>query len=369
MNLLNNKDTSIDRAINEFRSGRPIIISVEKSFWIFFTLENLNKDLLIKMKNNKSGELFSFITNKKAVNLSLKSIKHKQSVYFPIKINNIEKLRFIHTNYLKKSDKIKFKKVKLNKSPKFINDVLDLAKNAKKIPCIIGFKLNKELDKNLFLKFNYKKISNQSKLIANSTKFISQSYLPILKDYKAKIMVFESFIGGLEHVVIKIGLPKNKNPINLRIQSTCLTGEVFHSMKCDCNEQLQQSIDYLKNNGGGYIIHLEQEGRGIGLANKIKAYDLQNKGLDTYNADINMGFLGDERDFSIAINILKFLKIKNVNLITNNRDKINILKKNNIKINKIIPTKPSLNSYNIQYLASRSKKMNYNIKGKYIKGS
>ena len=291
MNLLNNKDTSIDRAINEFRSGRPIIISIEKSFWIFFTLENLNKDLLIKMKNNKSGELFSFITNKKAINLSLKSIKHKQSVYFPIKINNIERLRFIHTNYLKKSDKIKFKKIKLNKSPKFINDVL------------------------------------------------------------------------------KIGLRKNKSPINLRIQSTCLTGEVFHSMKCDCNEQLHQSIDYLKNNGGGYIIHLEQEGRGIGLANKIKAYDLQNKGLDTYNADINMGFLGDERDFGIAINILQFLKIKNVNLITNNKDKINILKRNNIKINKVIPTKPSLNSFNIQYLASRSKKMNYNIKNKYTKGS
>ena len=132
-------------------------------------------------------------------------------------------------------------------------------------------------------------------------------------------------------------------------------------MMCDCNEQLHQSINYLKNNGGGYIIHLEQEGRGIGLVNKIKAYDLQNKGMDTYMADITMGFIGDERDFSIATYILKFLKIKKVNLITNNADKILALKNGNISVTKRIQLYSTINKFNIKYITERLKKTKYQI--------
>tara|TARA_B100000700_G_C14844533_1_gene760881 strand:- start:409 stop:1026 length:618 start_codon:yes stop_codon:yes gene_type:complete len=202
----------------------------------------------------------------------------------------------------------------------------------------------------------------QNKLISESTKMVSESTIPIKQDYNAKIKVFKSFIGGLEHVVLCLGKPNNNKTVNLRIQSACLTGEVFHSMKCDCGEQLNQSIEYLSKNGGGYIIHLEQEGRGIGLKNKIRAYNLQHKGMDTIDADRTMGFVGEERDFSIAVKILKDLGVKKVNIITNNQDKIKALKNSKISIAKKIATYTEVNKFNVNYFASRLIKMNYNIK-------
>ena len=359
MIIRNKKWISIDRAINEFRSGRPIIISNKKDSWIFFTLEHINIKFLLYISRKSLTQIYSYITNKKARSMYGNSFSHNSCISMRFIKSDIKWLKAIHTNNLTISGKTKGKKELLTKNPKFIDDVINLAKNAKMIPCLIGCKINYKFLKNYYLNFNYNEINSQHKFIAESTKFISESRMPIKKDHEAKIMIFKSYVGGLEHVAIKIGSPSIKNSINVRIQSVCLTGEVFHSMKCDCYQQLHQSIDYLINNKGGYIIHLEQEGRGIGLANKIKAYDLQYKGMDTFNADIAMGFLGDERDFTIATKILKYLKVKKVNLITNNKDKIKALIKNKIKINKQVPTFASQNKFNIEYLTTRAKKMNY----------
>ena len=117
--------------------------------------------------------------------------------------------------------------------------------------------------------------------------------------------IFKSYIGARRHIAIIIK-PKNlKQPTNLRIHSACFTGDIFHSRKCDCGEQLNNSLNYMVKNKGGIILYLDQEGRGIGLANKMRAYSLQSKGLDTIDADHNIGFLDDERDFNIAAKILK----------------------------------------------------------------
>ena len=120
-------------------------------------------------------------------------------------------------------------------------------------------------------------------------------------------------------------------------------------------------LNYISKNKGGFIIHLEQEGRGIGLVNKIKAYKLQDQGMNTYTADSSMGFLEEERDFTIAAIILKDLGVKKVNLITNNHQKIKILKNNKIIINKQIPTYPIINKFNFDYLSSKVNKSKYKI--------
>ena len=115
-------------------------------------------------------------------------------------------------------------------------------------------------------------------------------------------------------------------------------------------------------NNGGIILYLEQEGRGIGLANKIRAYSLQAKGMDTIDADHNIGFLDDERDFRIASRILKLLKIQKVNIITNNKNKINSIKDAGIKVENQINTKPTLNKFNKNYFKTRIKKTGYGLK-------
>ena len=362
MNLVKNKSIAIDRAINELRVGRPIIINDMKKNWIFFTLEHVDKKLLKEINKKTRDKIFSFITNKKANELLKTNILNKGGVNIQINPSDINWLKSIHLNKIKKLKKNKIKKNLLKRNPKFINDILDLVKNAKMIPCLIGCSIDSKKMNHSIMIFKSNQITNQYKIIAESTKLVSQGYFPIANDHKAKIMIFKSFVGWLEHVVVRIGNPNNKKDINLRIQSACLTGEIFHSLKCDCNQQLHKSIDYLANNGGGYIIHLEQEGRGIGLANKIRAYDLQSKGSDTFEADITMGFLGEERDFTIAVKILKYLGIKKVNLITNNLDKIKVLIKNKIKISKQIPILIKQNKYSAKYYSTRMKKMNYSIK-------
>lgn len=123
-----------------------------------------------------------------------------------------------------------------------------------------------------------------------------------------------------------------EKPVNVRIHSECITGEVFHSQKCECGQQLNSAMQYMQENGG-MIIYLRQEGRNIGIINKLKAYALQEKGLDTVQANLELGLPADDRDFGIAIEMLEKLNVKSLNLMTNNPEKIQIIKDSNIIFN------------------------------------
>lgn len=125
-------------------------------------------------------------------------------------------------------------------------------------------------------------------------------------------------------------------PVNVRFHSECITGEVFHSRKCECGQQLDYAMSYINDNGG-IIIYLRQEGRNIGIINKLRAYALQEKGLDTVQANLQLGLPADDRDFSVAIEILKDLGVKEVNLLTNNPDKMKYVEESGIILNSRIP--------------------------------
>ena len=125
-------------------------------------------------------------------------------------------------------------------------------------------------------------------------------------------------------------------PINVRFHSECITGEVFHSKKCECGQQLDAAMKFIHENGG-IIVYLRQEGRNIGIINKLKAYSLQEKGFDTVEANLKLGLPADDRSFEVAIEILNLIGVKEVNLLTNNPEKINIVKNSNIRLNKRIP--------------------------------
>jgi GTP cyclohydrolase II len=125
-------------------------------------------------------------------------------------------------------------------------------------------------------------------------------------------------------------------PVNVRFHSECITGEVFHSKKCECGQQLDAAMKYIHDNGG-IIIYLRQEGRNIGIINKLKAYSLQDKGFDTVQANLELGLPADDRNFSAAIEILNLLNVTEINLLTNNPEKVNIVESSNIKLKKRIP--------------------------------
>lgn len=143
--------------------------------------------------------------------------------------------------------------------------------------------------------------------------------------------------------------------VNVRIHSECLTGDALLSLKCDCGAQLEYALKYIQEHGG-LVIYLRQEGRGIGLLNKINAYALQDKGLDTIEANLKLGFKADERNYDVVDFILDYYKIKAINLITNNPLKINSLK---VEVKKRIPIKISSNEFNQDYLKIKEEKMGH----------
>jgi 3,4-dihydroxy 2-butanone 4-phosphate synthase/GTP cyclohydrolase II len=148
-----------------------------------------------------------------------------------------------------------------------------------------------------------------------------------------------------------------ENPVTLRIHSECMTGDLFGSLRCDCGDQLKKAMNTI-NADKGILIYLRQEGRGIGFNKKMEAYRLQDSGMDTIEANLKLGFRSDERDYAVAGEILQFLKIKEVNLLTNNPDKISSLEMNGIKINNRIPLQTQTKNFNKKYLITKKEKLN-----------
>ncbi len=154
---------------------------------------------------------------------------------------------------------------------------------------------------------------------------------------------------------------KNMNPketVPVRIHSECLTGDLLGSLRCDCGEQLEASLKYISNHAG-VMIYLRQEGRGIGLINKLDAYNLQDEGLNTIEANIHLGFEPDERDFEIAISILKDLEIKEIDLLTNNPDKMASIAQSDIKLHVRVPLIIPAKDENEAYLKVKSQDMGH----------
>ena len=141
-------------------------------------------------------------------------------------------------------------------------------------------------------------------------------------------------------------------PVNVRFHSECITGEVFHSKKCECGQQLDASMLYMQKHGG-IIIYLRQEGRSIGIINKLKAYSLQEKGLDTVQANLQLGLPADDRDFGVAIEILDILGVDEINLLTNNPDKVRYVEKSRIKLNQRIPLEITATELSRDYLQTK----------------
>ncbi len=140
--------------------------------------------------------------------------------------------------------------------------------------------------------------------------------------------------------------------VNVRFHSECITGEVFHSKKCECGQQLDAAMHYINENGG-IIIYLRQEGRNIGIINKLKAYALQEKGLDTVEANLQLGLPADGRDFGTAIDILKILNVTSINLLTNNPEKIKFVQNSDIIFNSRIPLQIKANEISASYLKTK----------------
>ena len=191
----------------------------------------------------------------------------------------------------------------------------------------------------------------------NSCKFASESKLPT-KFGEFTISTFEEPCGK-DHIALTIGDIKNENTVMCRVHSECLTGDALHSLRCDCGPQLHEAMEKLAKNKSGILLYLRQEGRGIGLVNKIRAYALQDQGHDTVEANEMLGFAADLREYNICLDILEHFKITSVNLLTNNPKKVSALEEVGIRVTKRTSLHEGENKVNQEYLNTKRDKMGH----------
>ena len=187
----------------------------------------------------------------------------------------------------------------------------------------------------------------------NALTIASEASIPLASGTAARFVVFRDAL-GVDQVAIIVGKPNFAEPVPVRLHSACLTGDVFGSRRCDCGDQLQLALTRLEDLGGGVILYLAQEGRGIGLANKMRAYRLQDGGLDTRDANTTLGFEDDERDYGVAALMLRTLNCTRIVLLTNNPAKLDGLTKSGIEIAARVPLEAPINPHNKRYLTTKA---------------
>ena len=185
---------------------------------------------------------------------------------------------------------------------------------------------------------------------------VSTARVPLADAENTRIVAFRPEDGGVEHLAVVVGDPKPDEPVLIRLHSECFTGDLLGSLRCDCGDQLRGAIAEIGKQGSGVLLYLSQEGRGIGLLNKLRAYQLQDGGLDTVDANLALGFEDDERVYLPAAEMLRRLGIAKVRLMTNNPAKVEALKRHGIDVVERVPHKFPSNNHNAFYLATKANK-------------
>ncbi len=233
---------------------------------------------------------------------------------------------------------------------------LALSKQARLIPALLAVPTPTQGPPPSVLAVSSRQLSSLLDSAPVALSRISEARVPLAAHEDCRLVLFRDARVEGDHVAVVIGDPDPSQPVRVRVHSACLTGDLFGSLRCDCGDQLRGAVDRIVRGGSGVLLYLAQEGRGIGLANKLRAYALQDTGLDTFDADMHLGFRSDERDFRVAVAMLDDLGITQVRLLTNNADKARALADAGISVAGRETLSGSLNPHNAGYLRAKSER-------------
>ncbi len=344
----------IERAIDELRRGRAIIVDKKLAvlpvdFLTDDSLDDFEKqtgvkaDLLISGRRAAALKLDNVIA---AAGASVVRVARSSWQDVPALISIADPVHDLATPL-----KGPFKLAALDDLEAATSAAIALMKQAALLPAaLMATCTHVPLD---WLSVTAADVTKYPQASAATLKIVAQANVPLAGAHSSQLVAFRAGSGSLEHLAIIIGDPPRHTPVLTRLHSECFTGDLLGSLKCDCGTQLQGAIAAMSNHGSGVLLYLAQEGRGIGLINKLRAYALQDQGFDTVDANWRLGFETDERVFAPAAQMLKLLGFDSVRLLTNNPDKVMGLVALGITVSERVGHSFPENPYNSHYLTTK----------------
>ncbi len=344
----------VSRAADELRRGRPVVIQDDNADLLVLAADNANAQTLAVF-DAIAPDSFVMLTNNRAMALKVAgedwpTVRLVRPTW--MKANDIAALA---DPTLDLSTPLKGPFRRINHVPTNLDIAsIKLAKLAHLLPAVVAAEINMaDIASQDLIGVPAIDVLNADMDQAVLLREVASAHVPLAGAENTRLVAFRPLSGGVEHIAIIIGDPDRSTPVLLRVHSECFTGDLLGSLKCDCGEQLRGAIDTINRENGGIVLYMAQEGRGIGLISKLKAYALQDQGYDTVDANTRLGFEVDERIFAPAAQMLKGLGIGSVRLMTNNPNKVEGLETFGIEVAERVAHSFPTNPHNEQYLATK----------------
>jgi GTP cyclohydrolase II len=344
---------TFDRAVGEIRRGRAIRISDGDRGLLVAAVETMQTPLFRRLEAAGAGRSILLVTGERALAAGLsRQLSGPIAIAFPPG-TELEALRALAgVSGILPGDRAAFAADQTPACAPLAAAGFQIAKAGRLVPALIGFETDESMAAGV-MTIGVADIAQHARFGHHSLKLTSRARVPLADALDCEIALFRDEYGSAEHVAVVIGTPDPDAVVPVRLHSACLTGDLLGSLRCDCGEQLRTAVARIAALGGGVLLYLDQEGRGIGLPNKLRAYVLQDGGLDTVDADRHLGFLADERSYDVAAALLLALGISRISLLTNNPQKINGLREHGIEVVGRLPLVTSSNSHNERYLRAK----------------
>ncbi len=361
-----------ERGLFELSRGRPLFLRAGKGAGLVAAVETLSVQALETVRTAGAGPLRLVITAYRARSMGLLPGSHNGenaalSLRLPEDVS-VEEIVGLATS--------RGENPPLDVEPRPTDPVeesgLNLARSGRLLPAIVSMpasltgegELDELLRAGTILQVTSDVVSRFTQASSEILVPVSEAPVPLAEAGDARFTLFREGNGLHEHLAVTVGSRDGwPDPVPLRIHSACVTGDLFGSLRCDCGEQLRESIRVFSELGGGVLLYMAHEGRSIGLANKLRAYAIQEEGLDTVDADCALGFGADERSYGPAISILRALEVHRVRILTNNPLKVRALEEGGVQVVDRLPLHGSLNAHNLPYLSAKRLRSGHLIDG------